>query len=86
MIPPKKQAHALYALEGLLVHARSMAAERAPFKDLYDFLDAVQELPSFLAGRTDDTEAFRRRLVEISQRFRCEAVLKRFDDPVPPAW
>ncbi len=86
MITPKKQGNALYALQGLLVHARTLAADRAPFKELYDFLDAVQELPGFLAGRADDTDAFRRRLVEITQRFRCPLVLQRFDDPLPDRW
>ena len=86
MIRPNKLSNALYALQGVLIRARTMAYEDAPRKQLADLLDTAELLPSLIASEVDETESFRGWMAEVSSRHRCAFVLERFDEPPPANW
>ena len=86
MIKPEKVPNALYALQGVLIHARMMAYEGAPHKKLAGILDAAEILPRLIASDEDETERFRRYVEGISIDYKWANILVRFDEPVPPAW
>lgn len=86
MIRPEKVPNALYALQGVLVRARTMAYEGAPGEELADLLDTAEILPRFIASEEDETDRFRQHLEEVAKRHRCAFVLQRFDEPVPSKW
>jgi hypothetical protein len=89
--------NALYALQGLLICARSMAYDLADeridankpskAKELADLLDTAEYLPRLIANDADETDNFRGHLASAAHRFRCShLVLDRFDNPIPPKW
>lgn len=80
MIAGEKLNDALYALNGVLVHARAMAFEQAPHQKLAKVLDIAELLPMLFLERRDATESFRDQLealAEIDEGFTL--ALLRFD-------
>ena len=86
MIRPEKISNALYALQGILIHARAMASRGAAGKELADLLDIAEVLPQFMASKTDMTDEFRQYIAEISNKHGCPFILQYFDNPTPPEW
>jgi len=86
MIRPEKFRNAFYALQGVLIRARRMAAENAPHPELVKLLDYSEELPRLLAASRDETTAFRANLAEVAEKFGCAFMLQRFDDTAPSTW
>ena len=86
MIAPNKLNNALYALQGVLIRARSFAAEANKAKDLAALLDYAENLPRLIARKEDETENFRIILQEVAQRYQCAFVLQRFDEPISSEW
>lgn len=86
MIKPEKLSNALYALQAVLIKARSMAYSGAPGQQIADLLDAAEMLPRLIANETDETENFRRYLVQIGEKHKCAFVVQHFDEPIPPKW
>jgi hypothetical protein len=78
--------NALYALQGVLIHARAMAYKSAAGSELGDLLDTAEMLPRYIASDSDETESFRRYLAEIAAKHKCAFVLERFDEPMPQRW
>lgn len=85
MIAPEKASNALYALQGLLIHARALA-HRNGQREIAELLDTAEYLPWLIASPHDETESFRGHLEETSRRHDCAHVLARFDDALPPGW
>jgi hypothetical protein len=84
MIAPDKEASALWALNWVLVAARSMAYEKHPHEEIADVLDAAEYLPLLFLHSADETETFRSCLAELGERrpgFRL--ALARFDGTAP---
>lgn len=80
MIRQDKHDRALDAINAVLVHARMMAASRAPHEELVAMLDAAEYLPTLFLHRDDQTEHFRAVLLDNAQRFPgFQAALERFD-------
>jgi hypothetical protein len=80
MISGEKHNDALYALNGVLIHARTLAFEQAPHQKLAKVLDIAELLPMLFLERRDATESFRGQLealVEIDEGFTL--ALLRFD-------
>ncbi len=86
MIKPEKLPNALHALQSVIVKARSLAYNGAPAPQIADILDAAEMLPRLIGSETDETDKFRRYLVEIGERHKCGFVVQYFDDPSPPKW
>ncbi len=86
MIRVEKLPNALYALQGVLIRARSMAYEGAPGREIADLLDTAEMLPRFIASETDETENFRQYLAEIAEKHKCGFVLQHFDESAPLNW
>ena len=86
MINAEKFPGALYALNGVLVQARTMAYEGASNDDLADILDAAEALPRLIASEVDETDKFHRNIKDIATRHRCDFILKRFDEASPRTW
>jgi hypothetical protein len=84
MIKSEKLPNALYALQGVLIRARTMASNSSV--GLLDLLDYAEMLPRFIASEADETDKFREYLFEIAEQYNCMFVLERFDDLVPPKW
>lgn len=86
MIAPEKLPNALYALQGIIIRARTMANESGKAKELAALLDYAEYLPSLIAKQADETATFRATLEEVGGRYQCGFVLQRFDEPVPLDW
>lgn len=96
MAIPDKLENALYALQGVLIFARSLAydlatecatdKDRKKAKDIADLLDVAEYLPRLIAKDPEETDNFRGHLAETAQRYPCEFILQRFDDPIPCKW
>jgi hypothetical protein len=80
MIAQEKLTDALYALNAVLVRARTMAFEREPHETLARVLDEAELLPMLIARKDDKTIQFRAHLEEL---IRIDAgfahALQRFD-------
>ncbi len=85
MITPDKQRNALYALQNLLVYARSMAYESGD-RRLAELLDSAEYLPKLIAEPSDRTETFRGVLEDLADAFAAPVLLADFDRPVPSQW
>jgi len=83
MITPDKLPNALYALQDVLIRARSLANEPAKAKELAALLDYAEHLPRLIANQTDETNNFRAILKDVGDRYQCVFVLQRYDEP---AW
>ena len=79
MIDPKKQKHALLAIQYILVRARKMAYDGDPHSDIADVLDAVEYLPGLMCRDEDCTVEFRAHLADLAQRRGLHAALEYFD-------
>jgi hypothetical protein len=80
MIAQDKMNDALYALNAVLVHARTMAFEHAAHGDLARVLDVAELLPMLIAENADATAQFRghlEALVQMNAGFGF--ALERFD-------
>ncbi len=86
MIRTDKLNNALYALQGVLIRARSLAYEGAPHEKLATILDAAEYLPFLIASKIDETDTFRACIANVATEFSCGYVLSRFDEPAPPGW
>lgn len=86
MIAPHKSANALYALQGVLIRARSLANEPNKSRELFALLDNAEHLPRLIANDRDETSNFRNLLEEIGARYQCAFVLQRFDEIAPSDW
>lgn len=81
-IAPEKASNALHALQGHLIHARSLAYPNG-LREIAERLDTAECLPWLVASRHVETESFRDHVDETSRRHGCAHVLARFDDPRP---
>ena len=82
MVQSDKLDNALHALQGVLVIARSMAYDGAPYEALARVLDTAEYLPSLIWDATDRTETFRTHLVGLASEFpRMRLAVNRFDSP-----
>lgn len=79
MVSQDKLKDALYALQGVLIHARKMAYERLDYNEIANLLDDAEILPFLLYTETDETHKFRSYLKHISEKYKCGYVLQRFD-------
>lgn len=88
MIRADKLENALYALSGVIVESRAMAANGRSPEELAEVLDWVEYLPPILAAPEDETEDFRAFLEGLAARYpQFNFALERFDAPRPPqAW
>jgi hypothetical protein len=80
MIAAGKLNDALYALNAVLVQARTMAFEQVPHQTLARVLDVAELLPMLIARKDDTTAEFRSHLedlVRIEEGF--GVALQRFD-------
>ena len=80
MITERKLNDALYALNAVLVQARTMAFEQVPYETLARVLDVAELLPMLIARIDDTTAEFRAHiedLVRIDEGF--AVALQRFD-------
>ena len=81
MITSTKLNSALYALNAILVHARTMAFEQAPHQKIAKVLDEAELLPMLIARNDDTSSQFRMQLealVQIDPGF--GVALQRFDE------
>jgi hypothetical protein len=81
MIKEEKFQNALYALQALLIQARSMAYEKVDHKRLAELLDDAEELPQLIAVAEDKTDDFKAALTELSKQYHCPYVLQQFEQP-----
>ncbi|WP_069471337.1 hypothetical protein [Candidatus Marithrix sp. Canyon 246] len=79
MIKKEKLNNALYALQALMVHARSMAHEKVDHKLLAELLDDVEELPRLIAVAEDKTDDFKSALTDLSEQYSCPYILQQFE-------
>jgi len=80
MIRDSHLKNALYALNGVLIRARAMAAMQAPYSDIAAVLDVAELLPMLIANNRDETDWFRRVLEGLVQTHPgFDFVLQRFD-------
>jgi hypothetical protein len=81
MLAPAKIPAALYAIQGVLVKARCLAAEGADTQTLYKILDWAEILPSLITCQPEDTtEVFRETLAGLGEQFPdCAGFLVNFD-------
>jgi hypothetical protein len=79
MIQKEKLNNALYALQALMVHARSMAHEKVDHKLLAELLDDVEELPQLIAVPEDKTDDFKIALIDLSEQYNCPYILQQFE-------
>ena len=79
MIRPEKFNGALAALQAVLIHARKLAYDGEPHRDIADLLDSAEILPSMICSDADETERFRLQLLGIGERHRWWMPLERFD-------
>jgi hypothetical protein len=86
MIASDKLPNALYALQGVLIYARSLANHPSNAKEAAALLDYAEHLPRLIASEVDETNKFRDVIAEIASRYKCAFVLQRFDEAVPSAW
>ena len=87
MIKEEKLSGALYALQAVLVFARSACETAGAGRDdLYFVMDQAERLPSFIASPTDRTDEYREILAAIAQRTGFQAILTRLDEAPPPVW
>lgn len=88
MIRSDKLDNALYALSGIVVETRAMAANGRSADELAEVLDWVEYLPPFLAAPDDETDDFRAFLEGLATRYPQFAfALERFDaKKAPEAW
>lgn len=81
MIKEEKFQNALYALQALLVQARSMAHEKVDHQRLAELLDDAEELPRLIAVAEDKTDDFKAALTDLSEHYHCPYILQQFEQP-----
>lgn len=86
MIAPNKAANAMYALQGILIRARFLAATDKQAGWVCSLLDYAEDLTRLFVSPTDETARYRSIVSEIAARYDCAFVLNRFDEPVPAVW
>ncbi len=86
MIESGKLPNALYALQGILIRARSLADDPKNANELTALLDYAEHLPRLIASQGDETIKFREMLAEVAGRFKCGFVVQRFDESAPLNW
>lgn len=86
MISIGKLPAAYYALNGVLVRARTLAEHEGACDQLRRILDYAEDLVRLVANDADETDRFREVLVEIAERFQCAFVVQRFDEVQPKRW
>ena len=88
MIEQGKMVNALYALHLILVRARFMAYHKEAHDDIAMILDSAEELPRLIAVEDDMTDAFRKSLVGLAERYPfCSNALTAFDQvSAPDKW
>jgi hypothetical protein len=80
MIRDTKQKQALHAINAVLVQARTMAHERADYKDLAYVLDVAEYLPMLMLEERDATSDFRENLAGLAGKHQVfNLALERFD-------
>jgi len=85
MVSPDKYRQALWALNWVLVAARTMAYGKANHTDLADVLDAAEYLPCLMLEPTDKTSFFREYLADLARRHpSMQTALDRFDNDEDP--
>jgi hypothetical protein len=84
MIQNAYAKNALYALNEILVRARTMAFEGEPHGILAQLLDAVEELPMLMARDDDTTDEFRSALEGLAAKHpELQIALERFERGLP---
>jgi len=84
MIRDAKAKNALYAINAILVRARTMAFEREPHEKLAQLLDAAEELPMLIARDDDTTDEFRSAIEGMAARYpELQVALDRFERGLP---
>ena len=79
MIQKNKEKNALYALQHVLIRARTMAYESNNAK-LAELLDYAEYLPDLIARPEEDcTETFRQNVTDIAEKFRCQHAIEIFE-------
>jgi hypothetical protein len=87
MVRTDKLPNALYALNAVLVLARSMAYRNQPGNLVADVLDVAEYLPRLLAEPEDRTDEFRGFLVDLAAKNKdFQLAVLRFDREVPTRW
>ncbi len=79
MIRQDKFENALYALQNVLVFARTMAYKGKTHKEIADILDSAEYLPYLVVSEKDETENFRNHLLSIADKHGCHSCIERFD-------
>ena len=79
MIRRDKFDNALYALQNVLIFARTMAYKGKTYKEIANILDSAEYLPYLIANDKDETENFRNYLVSIADKHGCHSCIERFD-------
>ena len=86
MIAPNKAANAMYALQGILIRARFLAATDEQAGWVSSLLDYAENLTRLFVGPTGETARYRSILLKIGGRYDCDFALNSFDEPVPAVW
>lgn len=87
MIRSEKMSNALYAIHTVLVLARGMAYEGRSGTEIAEVLDTAEYLPRLLAVSDDQTEQFRRFLVDLAGKHTSlQLAVDRFDKTAPLSW
>lgn len=86
MITPEKCSNAFYALQGILIRARSLALDPEQAITVAELLDYAENLPRLMASQSEETSNFRAILAEVAERYQCAFILQRFDDLIPAVW
>jgi hypothetical protein len=82
MIPKDKEQNAFYALNHILIWARKMAYDGVSHREIAEVLDVAEYLPRLFADHEDQTQAFRKCLVNLTEKWpHFKVALERFDDP-----
>jgi len=83
MVEAEKAKQALFALQAVIIRARSMAHDLGNAQDLAELLDDAEHLPYLLASEEDETENYRRILEKVARRHKSAHALQRFDGELP---
>ncbi len=83
MIRAERFENALYALQAIILKARTMAYEKEPHENIASILDTAEYLPHYFACKEDKTEEFEMWLRETAKNFSDASIIDKFYESPP---
>lgn len=80
MIQKEKQEKALKSIHNSIIHIKMMILKEKTPKEIFDYVDEIEYLPSLLLSKKDNTIIFEQHLENISKNFDVPFLWKYYNE------